>query len=57
VNNITLSTPRPVTEKNGEAHTKFSANMSGIVHITAHVGDTATTAHIAVTCCGSRGPG
>jgi hypothetical protein len=31
--------------------------MSGIVHLTAHVGDTATTAHITVTCCGSTGPG
>ena len=51
--NITLSAQRPVTEKNGEARSTFKADMSGIVHITAHVGDTATTAHIAVSCCGS----
>ena len=55
--NIKLSSQRAVTDKKGEAHTTFQSSMTGVVHLTVHAGDSATTAHITVSGAGSTGPG
>ena len=51
--NITLSSHRPMTDKNVQARTTFQSNMTGVVHITAQAGDAATMAHIVVSASGS----
>lgn len=55
--NIVLSSQRPVTQKNGAARSTFQSDMTGVIRITAQVGDSATTAHIAVTGAGSTTTG
>ena len=55
--NILFSPQNPTTLENGEARTTLTANMTGIVHITAQAGDKAMTAAITVTGAGSSGAG
>jgi hypothetical protein len=56
-NNVDLMPKRPVTEQNGEAHTTFRGRVTGIVPLSAHVGDVATTVNITLSTVGSVGPG
>ena len=55
--NIMFAPPRPTTLENGEARTMLTANMTGIVHITAQAGDKAMTVALTVAGSGSSGPG